>query len=241
MTNRDRVLAFLVSAGHVGATNAEIASHTGVRPHQQVFIITRELMQQGRIKGAQSGNEWRFWFASGQGAGSSNVAVSAVRRARLNHLQSSTPAEFEGLAMVAMSDLFGVELAPGRISGVPKLFDFVSQDGSIVGDAKLYALVQGVRLPPAKFSIIAEHVWLLEKTRAQRKFLAFGNDPRVPKEWLRRYGHLAKAVEFYFIDRAGVSSRLDIRTDKDTKTALHRHSRRTSRGTAVGPNIRSLV
>ena len=96
---------------------------------------------------------------------------------------------------------------------MPKLWDLVSEDGSIVGDAKYYDLVRGVADPPAKFSVIAEHVWLLEKTGAQRKFLVFGNDRRVPEEWLRRYGHLASAVEFFFIDHTGIAARLDVPTD----------------------------
>ncbi|MCK5582489.1 MAG: hypothetical protein KAI33_01800, partial [Elusimicrobiales bacterium] len=74
------------------------------------------------------------------------------------------------------------------------------KDGSIIGDAKYFTLVHGRSLPPAKFSVIAEHVWLLEKTKAKRKFLVFGNDKRVPEEWLKRYGNLVKNIVFYFID-----------------------------------------
>jgi hypothetical protein len=213
MSNRDQVVEFLRSAGHAGATNEEIVSHTGIRPHQQVFTITRELMRQGTIKGVQSGKEWRFWLADGEGAGGSDRLTPAAGAARPIRLQRGpTPAEFERLALIAMSNVFGTRLAPGRVSGVPKLFDCVSQDGSIVGDAKFYTLVEGERLPPAKFSIVAEHVWLLEKTRAPRKFLVFGNDRRVPEQWLRRYGHLTSAVEFFFIDHGGVATRLDTPT-----------------------------
>lgn len=102
---------------------------------------------------------------------------------------------------------FGTPLAKGKVSGIHKIFNLVSEDESIVGDAKYFTLVRGRSLPPAKFSIIAEHVWLLEKTAASRKFLVFGNDRRVPEEWLRRYGPLAKAVEFYSLDPQ--SGRLD--------------------------------
>jgi hypothetical protein len=61
-------------------------------------------------------------------------------------------------------------------------------------------MVRGTSIPPAKFSVIAEYIWLLEKTSATHKFLTFGNDRRVPKEWLRRYGHLVKNVIFYFLN-----------------------------------------
>jgi hypothetical protein len=61
MTNRERVLGFLRSIAPNGATNEEIVSKTGVRPHQTVFQITRQLRTDGVIKGVQAGKEWRFW------------------------------------------------------------------------------------------------------------------------------------------------------------------------------------
>lgn len=79
----------------------------------------------------------------------------------------------------------------------------VSPDGNIVGDAKYYTLVRGKRLPPAKFSIIAEHVWLLEKTGAPTTFLVFGNERDVPMLWLERYGSLVSGVAFYFLTDNG--------------------------------------
>jgi len=66
------------------------------------------------------------------------------------------------------------------------------------------------RIPPAKFSGIAEYVWLLEKLpKKKRKFLAFGNDIRVPKEWLKRYGDLISEINFYFVDLVGNVSLLN--------------------------------
>ena len=111
-----------------------------------------------------------------------------------------SPAQFERLAQQVMEKHLGISLGRGSIPGVPKEFDLVSRDGSIVGDAKYFTMVGGERLPPAKFSIIAEHVWLLGETSASRRFLVFGNDRRVPEAWLRKYGHLVKRVEFFFLD-----------------------------------------
>ena len=79
----------------------------------------------------------------------------------------------------------------------------VSPDEDTVGDAKYFTLVRGKRLPPAKFSNISEHVWLLEKTGAPTTFLVFGNDRRVPLLWLERYGDLAADVDFYFLTDEG--------------------------------------
>lgn len=79
----------------------------------------------------------------------------------------------------------------------PNIF---SEDGKIVGDAKFLTMVRGERIPPAKFMEISGHVWMLEKVNADRKFLVFGNDIRVPKGWLKRYCRFVKEVEFFFID-----------------------------------------
>ncbi|MEM3577606.1 MAG: hypothetical protein QXX51_04025 [Candidatus Bathyarchaeia archaeon] len=109
-------------------------------------------------------------------------------------------AKFEDIARRFMSKYFGVTLSRCKILNIPKSLDMVSDDGRIVGDAKYFTMVRGVSISPAKFSVIAEHIWLLEKTSAKHKFLVFGNDRRVPLEWLKRYGHLVKDVIFYFLD-----------------------------------------
>ena len=80
-----------------------------------------------------------------------------------------------------------------------------------IGDAKYFTLVRGQRLPPAKFSVIAEHVWLLEKTGVLTTFLVFGNDRQVPSLWLERYGHLVGDVAFYYLTDEG---ELELLTEK---------------------------
>lgn len=102
-----------------------------------------------------------------------------------------------------MGEHFGIALAPRTVPGVRKKFDLVSEDFQIIGDAKFFTLVRGVGLPPAKFSVIAEHVWLLEKAKAKHAFLVFGNDRRVPLSWLERYGDLVRGVDFYFLEETG--------------------------------------
>ncbi len=102
-----------------------------------------------------------------------------------------------------MSNHFGVRLGPRAVAGTPKKFDLVSPDGRVVGDAKYYSMVRGVAPPPAKRSVIAEYVWLLEHVTADHKFLVFGNDRRVAEGWLADYGHLLSGVTFFFLDDAG--------------------------------------
>ncbi|MBN2489131.1 MAG: hypothetical protein JXA98_08890 [Methanosarcinaceae archaeon] len=111
---------------------------------------------------------------------------------------SISSSKFEDKARVFMSKYYSKPLFAGKHPRVHKTFDMLSDDNEIVGDAKFYTMVRGKSLPPAKFATIAEHVWLLEKTEAKHKFLIFGNDKRVPEEWLKRYGNLVDGVEFFF-------------------------------------------
>ena len=120
-----------------------------------------------------------------------------------------TPAAFEARASVVMSLHYGVTFTKGRVGSVHKEFDFVDGSRNVVGDAKYYTLVRGVQLPPAKFSVIAEHVWLLEHTAATDRFLVFGNDRRVPERWLHRFGNLAHGVAFYFLAADSTLHRLN--------------------------------
>jgi len=66
----------------------------------------------------------------------------------------------------------------------------------------------GSRLPPARFSAIAEHIRLLERTGASAKFLVFGNDRRAPLLRLERCGDLAADVDFYLLTDRGELERL---------------------------------
>lgn len=157
------------------------------------------------------------WLGVGWNTRNVNMKEETVEFTRSGERETRSPrskpitsptnaAEFEEMARGIMEDYLSVKiLSPRDVVEVPKTFDFVSEDHKIIGDAKFYSMVRGKRIPPAKFSAIAEHVWLLEKTSssAKEKFLVFGNDRRVPEEWLKRYGHLVKEVNFYFIDDEG--------------------------------------
>jgi hypothetical protein len=139
-----------------------------------------------------------------------NQVVIFTRREHVEKVQQTeiksssyadtTAVEFEEYARNFMSKYYSVPLSAGKYPNVPKLFDMISDDHEIVGDAKFYTMVRGTSLPPAKFSTIAEHVWFLEKTGAKHKFLIFGNDRRVPEEWLKRYGDLVDGVDFFFYE-----------------------------------------
>ncbi len=118
---------------------------------------------------------------------SSENSLSPLQRVR----------RFEIRARHFLSEHFRVKLRPGMFPGVPKLFDFLSKDRSIVGEAKYLSLGKG-RIQPAKFASVSETVWLLEKINTKQKFLIFGNTKVIPMKWLQRYGHLVKDIDFYF-------------------------------------------
>lgn len=195
-TNKERVLEYIWAASPGGATNSEIQQGTGITSHQQVYLLTRELMGPGWICGEQRGREWVFWANESVGAQLSSPGRTAPGEP---YGGVSTSEAFAGRAREAMSTHLGIPLAPDEIHGVQRTFELVSLERSIVGDALYYAPIQGQRLAPAKFSLIGERVWLLEKIDAAVKFLAFGHDRDVPLLWLKRYGSLAPGIDFYFL------------------------------------------
>jgi len=210
MTNSDKILEFLIRNSPNSFSNSDISNKTGVRPHQQVFQITRRLMDSGEINGRLFGKEWVFWvdramLAERTGPNDEPVRTQPSQKGAAHDVAR----EFERLARTKMSGIFNTMLRERELPRVRKRFDFVSEDGAIVGDAKYYSMIAGERFPPAKIATITEHVWLLEKTAARMKFLVFGNDKRVPTVWLERYGDLLSGIDFYFLSEDGELTKLN--------------------------------
>jgi hypothetical protein len=199
MTYAQRILDYLWSVAPVGASNGQIAQRLGIESHQTVYMVTQELLRKGLVRGEQPGRTWVFHAVEEPSASSGSPSGSP--RTILTTGQALAPTAFETLARRLLGEHYAATLMPGSVPGIRKRFDFVSPDRQIVGDAKYYPRVGGVVLPPAKFSIIAEHVWLLEKTGARTGFLVFGGDRQVPVLWLDRYGTLAPAVIFYLLGK----------------------------------------
>lgn len=156
------------------------------------------------IRGEQRGRQWLFWFDELLHESSSPLGDPFHQDAAVTFVETLAPKDFENLARKVMSEYFDTVLVSGSAPGVRKEWDMISPNCGIIGDAKYFTMVHGKRLPPAKFSIIAEHVWLLEKTGAATTFLVFGNDMQVPKQWLRRHGHLVSITSFYFLTDEGM-------------------------------------
>lgn len=200
MTYAQRILDYLWSVAPRGATNGEIARRLGIASHQTVYMGTQDLLRRGLIHGQRDGQAWVFSAVEEptMSLASPRLGVGAAPVSG-----ALTPTDFEALTRRVLGKRYGTVFSPSTVLGVRKRFDLVSPDGRIVGDAKYYTRVGGVGLPPAKFSVIAEHVWLLEKTAAPVTFLVFGNDRHVPVLWLERYGTLARTVAFYFLTDDG--------------------------------------
>lgn len=109
--------------------------------------------------------------------------------------------EFEEKARRVMREYYGcTTLLERNPWDFPKKFDFVSKDEKTIGDAKYLQMLQGGKNPPGKLDMISAHVWLLEKTNAERKFLVFGNQKDVIVSWLKKYGKLNSSVDIFFLD-----------------------------------------
>lgn len=113
---------------------------------------------------------------------------------------SESPHSFEERARKVCSHHFGVDLKSAIVEIVPGVshqFDLVSSGVQIVGDAKYF---KNIAVPAAKWSVIAEYVWLLQQIEvAMTKFIVFGQDREVPQRWLQRFRPLAADVDFLFL------------------------------------------
>lgn len=202
MSNITKVLSFLQSISPKAASNSEIGRRTGVRPHAQVFQITRKLEERGLVAGRLYGSEWEYWATEG---GRPQVKVRQVTATvdpsvpQIINLATTAAREFEVFARRTFEREYATTLREKRLEGVPKRWDFVSDDGQIVGDAKFYTLVNGTDFPPAKMSVISEHVWLLSKLVVRQRFLVFGNEARIPRLWLEKHRHLTEGIKFWFL------------------------------------------
>ena len=202
MDNSERVLKCLREICPDWATNAQLTAVAGVSSHQGVFQVTRRLAEEGLIQAEQRGRKWFFRVLSASPDPPSGASLDSPDSAPAS-LARAAAGKFESTASDILRAYFGCALERNTTANVPKCFDFVASDGTIVGDAKFFDLVKGKYTPPAKFSIIAEHVWLLEKTKARCGFLVFGHNRSVPSKWLEKYGHLLERVAFLFIGDDG--------------------------------------
>ena len=139
-------------------------------------------------------------------------AGSSVRHSELDLHGRTTRHQQLALRLWPAASLPTITLSisrPAHCQASPDCSIFASPDRRVVGVSKNFNLVAGGGLPAAKFSIIAEHIWLLEKTSAPTAFLMFGNDRAVQVRSLTRNGELASSVAFFFLYDDGTLEHLD--------------------------------
>jgi len=129
--------------------------------------------------------------------------VSAVRTAtRPEPLAATGQATFPAHARRVLSARWGTTLqrrAAALPGGELRPFELVSGNGRIVGDA-VWLEGRG-DTTDAKWAAIAEAVLIVgHVTKADRRFLVFGQDWDVLSRWLARYRLLLDEVEVWFLD-----------------------------------------
>ncbi len=118
--------------------------------------------------------------------------------------------KFEDMARNAIEKEVGSTLPGGEIgiTGKTKRFDLLNVDERIVGDIKHYSMTAGGNIPSAKFSILNEYAWLMQRLEQHqkqkwRKIFVIGDDPVVVKKYISTYDAWLDDIEIYFCDAKG--------------------------------------
>ena len=88
-----------------------------------------------------------------------------------------------------------------KINGKTKKFDFVDSKNKIVGDSKYYSFTKTGKRPSAKFSILNEYIWLLQKLPLNwKKFIVIGKDEILVKKYVDEYLPWLEGIKIYYSD-----------------------------------------
>jgi len=88
-----------------------------------------------------------------------------------------------------------------NINGKGKKFDFVDLQNNIVGDCKYYSFTKTGKRPSAKFSILNEYIWLLQKLpETWKRFIVIGKDELLVRKYVHEYLPWLDGVTIYFSD-----------------------------------------
>jgi hypothetical protein len=118
--------------------------------------------------------------------------------------------EFENKARNAIEKELDCILNNGKINinGKVKDFDLLNIDEKIVGDIKHYKMTSGGNNPSAKFSVLNEYSWLMQKLEQfqkekWRKVFVIGEDSNVVKKYISTYDAWLDDIEIYFCNAVG--------------------------------------
>ena len=118
--------------------------------------------------------------------------------------------QFENVARKALENELGCILNGGKINinGKVKDFDLLNIDENIVGDVKHYKMTSGGNNPSAKFSVLNEYSWLMQKLELYqkqkwRKIFVIGEDLNVVKKYISTFDAWLDDIEIYFCNADG--------------------------------------
>jgi hypothetical protein len=209
--NRLQVYEYLKKISPEWAIFDDIQKNTGIRPDSQLFQIIKLLTSYGMIvseRGHFRENEWAYSVRPGQNTALEMIPqarVGAATRVEIVHEPEEDPLviEYERLAAAAAGHHFGIPFQKSVPVVVPKMFSLVSAGGEVIGETVYFSPSESENQIRIRFSLITENVWLLEKTKARRKFLIFNSHRDVLLDWLGRFGHLVNLIEFYLLNENG--------------------------------------
>jgi hypothetical protein len=118
--------------------------------------------------------------------------------------------KFENIARKSIEEKFDCILNNGKINiqGKAKNFDLLNIDDKIVGDIKHYKMTSGGNNPSAKFSVLNEYAWLMQKLEQYarqkwRKIFVIGTDLSVVEKYISIFNAWLDDIEIYFCDDTG--------------------------------------
>lgn len=206
------ILKLLQKDGDKLYDDQELCTALGVanttKEHERVAEACRELLRAGQIR--------RFKHEGRMVNGARKTQFLALRRRdkkddggqaleKRGAVEVTVKAEeglarkdFSDRAREVMNEFYGRAMKPRKIGGT-KIWDYVSQDGMVVGDARWF----GQSVPAAR-AFISEAIWLLEKVGAVQKFIVFGGESDVPRQWLELWATLCpEDVALFYLDNKG--------------------------------------
>ena len=115
--------------------------------------------------------------------------------------------QFENIARKLIQTELETILNSGKINinGKTKDFDLLNIDEKIVGDIKHYKMTSGGNNPSAKFSVLNEYAWLMQKleqfdNQKWKKIFVIGQDRKVVEKYISTFDLWLDDIEIYFCD-----------------------------------------
>ncbi len=187
--NRQKVLEF-IRASHPGSVStADIVRRTGVS-QPQVYQITRELMDRGLVRAARDGRKWRYSWNAPRPKAQAGPAAQGARDPAEAHARR---------AAQCMGEMFGTTVEAQRHGPGA----FVLSGEGMAGFALHFGEPPRGDVPAARLAVINGHLWLLERSEAERLCLVLGGDEKTARAWARDFAALCLDVDVFFLPEEG--------------------------------------